>query len=136
MKTAKVNGVAITAEAVQFEFERLVKFYYAHGFKEDEIRRSLPELQEKALEQAIGAKLLLDRASSLEMTASAEEIDEEVRRIVEECHQTALDTLRTNRFKLHEIAHYLQRKETITGDEFMAMLTRDDGFAPTMPAGA
>jgi len=84
MKTAKVNGVAITAEAVQFEFERLVKFYYAHGFKEDEIRRSLPELQEKALEQAIGAKLLLDRASSLEMTASAEEIDEEVRKLVEQ----------------------------------------------------
>lgn len=84
MKTAKVNGVAITAEAVQFELERLVKFYYAHGFKKDEIRKCLPELQEKALEQAIGAKLLLDRASSLEMTASAEEIDEEVRKVVEQ----------------------------------------------------
>ncbi len=84
MKTAKVNGVAITSEAVQFELERLVKFYYAHGFKEDEIRKCLPELQEKALEQAIGAKLLLDRASSLEMTASAEEIDEEVRKVVEQ----------------------------------------------------
>ena len=84
MKTAKVNGVAITEEAVQFELERLVKFYYAHGFKEDEIRKCLPELREKALEQAIGAKLLLDRASSLEMVASAEEIDEEVRKVVEQ----------------------------------------------------
>ena len=43
------------------------------------------------------------------------------------------DTLRANRFKLHEIAHYLQKKETITGDEFMNILTRDDGFAPQMP---
>ena len=69
---------------MQFELERLVKFYYAHVFKEDEIRKCLPELQEKALEQAIGAKLLLDRASSLEMAASAEEIDEEVRKVVEQ----------------------------------------------------
>lgn len=60
---------------------------------------------------------------------TAEEIDEEVRRIVEECHQSALKTLQENRFKLHEIAHYLQKKETITGEEFMNILNRDNGFA-------
>ena len=65
---------------------------------------------------------------------TAQEIDAEVQRLVEEGHQTALRTLRENRFKLHEIAHYLQKKETITGDEFMNILTRDDGFAPKMPA--
>ena len=64
---------------------------------------------------------------------TAQEIDAEVQRLVEEGHQTALRTLRENRFKLHEIAHYLQKKETITGDEFMNILTRDDGFAPKMP---
>jgi len=42
-------------------------------------------------------------------------------------------TLRDNRFKLHEIAHYLQKKETITGEEFMRILKQDDGFAPTLP---
>ena len=71
-----------------------------------------------------------------ELTCSegtAQEVDAEVRRLVEEGHQQALDTLRANRFKLHEIAHYLQKKETITGDEFMNILTRDDGFAPQMP---
>ena len=71
-----------------------------------------------------------------ELTCSegtAQEVDAEVRRLVEEGHQKALDTLRANRFKLHEIAHYLQKKETITGDEFMNILTRDDGFAPQMP---
>ena len=73
-----------------------------------------------------------------ELTCSegtAREIDEEVARLVEEGHQTALTILTKNRFKLHEIAHYLQKKETITGDEFMRILTRDDGFAPTFSEG-
>jgi cell division protease FtsH len=64
---------------------------------------------------------------------TAQQIDAEVQALVEEGHQTALATLKANRFKLHEIAHYLQRKETITGEEFMNILTRDDGFAPQMP---
>ena len=71
-----------------------------------------------------------------ELTCSegtAQQIDAEVQRLVEEGHQQAVDTLKAHRFKLHEIAHYLQKKETITGDEFMNMLTRDDGFAPTLP---
>ena len=63
--------------------------------------------------------------------ATAEEIDAEVRRIVEEGHQRALQTLKENRFKLHEIAHYLQKKETITGEEFMNILKRENTFAPT-----
>ena len=74
-----------------------------------------------------------------ELTCSegtAQEIDAEVARLVEEGHQTALKILQTNRFKLHEIAHYLQKKETITGEEFMRMLTRDDGFAPTLAEGS
>lgn len=71
-----------------------------------------------------------------ELTCSegtAQEIDAEVQALVEEGHQTALNTLKAHRFKLHEIAHYLQKKETITGEEFMNMFTRDDGFAPNLP---
>ncbi len=74
-----------------------------------------------------------------ELTCSegtAQEIDAEVQALVEEGHQSALKTLQANRFKLHEIAHYLQKKETITGEEFMNILRRDDGFAPTMPTPA
>ena len=73
-----------------------------------------------------------------ELTCSegtAREIDEEVARLVEEGHQKALTVLQQNRFKLHEIAHYLQKKETITGEEFMRILTRDDGFAPKLAEG-
>ncbi len=64
--------------------------------------------------------------------ATAEEIDAEVRRIIEEGHQRALQTLKENRFKLHEIAHYLQKKETITGEEFMNILKRENTFAPVV----
>ena len=64
--------------------------------------------------------------------ATAEEIDAEVRRIVEEGHQRALQTLKENRFKLHEIAHYLQKKETITGEEFMNILKRENTFVPVV----
>ncbi len=72
-----------------------------------------------------------------ELTCSegtAQEVDAEVQRLVEEGHQRALTCLRDNRFKLHEIAHYLQKKETITGEEFMRILERDDGFAPKFAA--
>lgn len=74
-----------------------------------------------------------------ELTCSdetASQVDAEVKAIVEQGHQTALNTLQENRFKLHEIAHYLQKKETITGDEFMNILHRDDGFAPKTAAAA
>ena len=71
-----------------------------------------------------------------ELTCSegtAQEVDAEVQRLVEEGHSRALEVLRAHRFKLHEISRYLQRKETITGEEFMRIFTRDDGFAPTLP---
>ena len=82
MKTAKVNGVKIPSEARKFELERLVRFYASHGFGTDEIRKCLPDLEEKALEQAIGAKLLLDQAALLDMPVSEAEIDAEVEKVV------------------------------------------------------
>ena len=57
---------------------------------------------------------------------TAERVDEEVEKMVEEAHQRALQILRENKFKLHELAHYLYKKETITGDEFMALMNREN----------
>jgi len=82
MKTALVNGYEISAEAVRFELDRLVRFYANHGMTADEVRKNLPRLQEKALEQAIGAKLLLDRASQLDLPVGAKEVDDEVAKVV------------------------------------------------------
>lgn len=84
MKTATVNGVEISTDAVQFELDRLVRFYTGHGMTVEEVKKNLPRLQEKALEQAIGAKLLLDQASRLELPVTAKDIDAEVAKVVEQ----------------------------------------------------
>ena len=49
-------------------------------------------------------------------------IDQQVVGLVKEQHQKALQLLQDNRRKLDEISKYLCEKETITGDEFMALL--------------
>ena len=82
MKKAYVNGEEIGKGAVTFELSRLVKFYTSHGFSEEEVKKSLPELREKALEQAIGAKLLLMRASQLDLPVSKADVDAEVEKVV------------------------------------------------------
>ncbi|MGN0834070.1 MAG: peptidylprolyl isomerase [Kiritimatiellia bacterium] len=82
MKHAIVNGVEIAGEAVQFELDRLVRFYTSHGMTPEEIRRNLPQLEAKALEQAIGAKLLLDRARELDVPVTAADVDAEVAKVV------------------------------------------------------
>jgi len=50
---------------------------------------------------------------------TAKQIDDTVIRIVKEQHQKALNILKDNETKLHEIAEYLLERETITGEEFM-----------------
>ena len=82
MKHAIVNGVEISGEAVQFELDRLVRFYMSHGMTMDEVKQNLTKLEEKALDQAIGAKLLLDRAQELDIPLMAADIDAEVSRVV------------------------------------------------------
>ncbi len=82
MKKAVVNGQEISGEAVQFELDRLVRFYMSHGMTMDEVKKNLPKLEEKALDQAIGARLLLDQAAKLDMPVSAADIDAEVAKVV------------------------------------------------------
>ena len=53
---------------------------------------------------------------------TAARIDREVNELVRSAHETALKILRENEAKLHELAAYLLKKETITGEEFMAVL--------------
>ena len=84
MKTAIVNGQEISAEAVNFELDRLVRFYMGHGMTMAEIRQNLPKLEAKALDQAIGAKLLLDQAARLDIPVTEKDIDAEVARVVQQ----------------------------------------------------
>ena len=82
MKQAYVNGELISPEAVQFEMDRLMKFYLEHGVKAEEIKPNLEKLLERAREQAIGAKLLLMRAEQLDMPVPDSELDAEIEKIV------------------------------------------------------
>lgn len=53
-------------------------------------------------------------------------IDSKVVEIVREAHTKALQILKENETKLHELAEYLYENETITGEEFMQILQRQD----------
>ena len=53
---------------------------------------------------------------------TAARIDVEVKQIIAECYQKAIQILTDNKEKLHELAKVLLEKETITGMEFMAIL--------------
>ena len=75
MKKAKIDGSPVPESAVEFELERLLKFYRENGMKAVELKRNLPVLREKALEQAIGAQLIRRRADSLDIPVSGAEID-------------------------------------------------------------
>ena len=55
---------------------------------------------------------------------TATKIDKEVVEIIRTAHENAIGILKDNLDKLHELAKYLLEKETITGDEFMAILNR------------
>ena len=54
------------------------------------------------------------------------EIDQKVVELVKTQHEKAIRILTENRAKLDELAQYLYQKETITGEEFMDILNRDD----------
>lgn len=56
--------------------------------------------------------------------ATAADIDSEVRDIIETAHRKAQEILQANRKKMDELATYLLKKETITGDEFMKILNQ------------
>lgn len=56
---------------------------------------------------------------------TATRIDEEVKNIIRSAHEKAIRILSENSAKLHELAHYLLDKETITGEEFMSILGKE-----------
>ena len=55
---------------------------------------------------------------------TAAKIDEEVLELIRSAHEKAIAILKKNMEKLHELAHYLLEKETITGEEFMEILKK------------
>ncbi|MGE5380184.1 MAG: cell division protein FtsH, partial [Methylocystaceae bacterium] len=53
---------------------------------------------------------------------TASRIDEVVLEIIKSAHRKAAEILDQNKSKLHELAQFLYEQETITGEQFMALL--------------
>jgi cell division protease FtsH len=67
----------------------------------------------------------------------AREIDDEIRRIVEEAHQSARDILAEHRSKLDMTSEILLKRETIEREQFIELLdgkTEDEVFGTDQPA--
>lgn len=74
----------------------------------------------------IVTNMYLGGDTSLQCSAeTAAKIDAKVLSIIKEAHAKAKAILTENRSKLDVLAQYLLEKETITGDEFMALLNRE-----------
>lgn len=117
-KTIKVNGDLIPESAIEFELERLTRFYVDHGMAHDNIRAKLPELIEQAQNQAIGTKLLLDQAAKLDIKVDEAAVDKQIADIVDqvggqEAFQQALAAQKTSPEQFREEIRRGKRVEAL-----------------------
>ena len=80
----KVNGHEIPTKAVEYELNRLIHFYAQHGVPEEQIRAQLPQLKDRATEQAVGTALLFEEASRLDVPVTDEEVEDSLKRMADE----------------------------------------------------
>ncbi|MDP6491004.1 MAG: peptidylprolyl isomerase [Kiritimatiellia bacterium] len=79
-----VNGEAIPEQAVQYELDRLVRFYSEH-MSPDKVREQFDALKARARDQAIGAKLLMSEAERLDIRVSKTDVQERIDEMKENC---------------------------------------------------
>ncbi|MCE9616216.1 MAG: peptidylprolyl isomerase [Lentisphaerae bacterium] len=82
--TIRLNGQDIPPAAIEYELGRLVRFYREH-MSEAEILKQMDALREKAKEQAIGAKLLIDEAARLDLPVPEDDVRAKLKEIVASC---------------------------------------------------
>ena len=69
----------------------------------------------------------------------AREIDEEIRRVIEEAHERALGVLKEHMDEMHRLSAILIERETIDKDQFLRLLegaSEDEVFADETPTPA
>jgi cell division protease FtsH len=79
----------------------------------------------------LGRDLMEDRNYSEEVASA---IDQEVRRIVDECYERARNILSANRLLMRRIVEVLLEKETIEHEEFIALMEERSGERETVAA--
>ena len=77
------------------------------------------------LEQIQG-KYLGGQRSMIVSDGTGDKVDEKVAKIIAAAHMRAIEILKDNLDKLHEISDFLLKEETITGEEFMAILNKNE----------
>ncbi|MDI6775310.1 MAG: peptidylprolyl isomerase [Verrucomicrobiota bacterium] len=78
--TIRVNGETIPQQAIDYEFQRLARFYSGH-LNPEELRRQTDALRQNARDQAVGMKLLIAEANRLDLPVSEEDLDERYRKV-------------------------------------------------------
>ena len=81
--SVKVNGDVIPDQAIEFELSRLVRFYSGH-MDAAEVRKQMDVLKERAKQQAIGAKLLIDEARRLDLHPPDDLVENQVQQMIKE----------------------------------------------------
>ena len=115
---SKSSGAANDIERATDLARKMVTMF---GMSEKYGMMGLATLQNQYLDGGYGLTCAQDTAAG---------VDQEVRRIIDTCHQDALSILNENRDMLDAVAGYLLEKETITGQEMMAILEgRDPALA-------
>ena len=80
--TIRINGEPIPDAAIQYELDRLIKFYSQH-MSPQQIKKQMGALKKKAQEQAIGTKLLINEASRLDIPVPESDVDERLKVMIE-----------------------------------------------------
>ena len=75
------------------------------------------------LEQIQG-KYLGGQRSMIVSNGTGDKIDQKVGKIIAQAHMRAIEILKDNLDKLHEISDFLLKEETITGEQFMEILNK------------
>ena len=78
----QVNGQVIPDSAIEYELQRLVEFYATH-MSPEAVEGKMEVLRERAREQAIGSKLLIDQSQKMDLEPSPEAIDQSYAAMVE-----------------------------------------------------
>jgi len=123
-KQIKVNGQIIPEEAVQFELQRLVQFYAQNGVSEDEIKQELPQLVERAREQAVGTKLLMDEAARSNLEVSEEDIESQLGKVVEQVGGVEAFKKALEQQQIDEVAFREQLKQGCRVDKLIQESTK------------
>jgi cell division protease FtsH len=110
----KTSGAANDIERATDLARKLVTMY---GMSDQFGMMGLATIQNQYLDGAMGLTCAQETAAV---------IDKEILMIIEACHKDARIILEDNRDKLDEVAGYLLEKETITGQEMMAILENRD----------